>query len=200
MPDYKEIRALYDNETIRVYQAYSHAIADAALAAGTFVEPPFKMARMTWIKPSFLWMMYRAGWGRKDEGQSRILALDISRAGFDWALAQGCLSSHHAAIHGDADAWRAQQGPVRIQWDPERGLNLQRLEHRSLQMGLRGEAVRRYVGQWIQNITDITADAQRIEALVQRGELEQARVLLPQERVYPVTPLTTQQLGMDPTI
>ncbi len=200
MPDHKEIRALYNRETIRVYQAYSHTIADAALAAGTFVEPPFKMARMTWVKPSFLWMMYRAGWGRKDEGQNRILAIDISRTGFDWALAQGCLSSHNAAIHGDAEAWRAQQGAVRIQWDPERGLKLQRREHRSIQIGLRGEAVRLYVGQWIQNITDITAEAQRIEALVQCGELAQAGALLPQERVYPVSPAIARQLGMEGTL
>lgn len=46
-----QIRALYDETTIRVYQAYSDAIADSALAHGTFVSPPFKMARMTWIKP-----------------------------------------------------------------------------------------------------------------------------------------------------
>ena len=61
----REVRAVYDAETIRVYQAYSDEIADAALAAGTFVAP-FKRDRMTWIKPSFLWMMYRSGWARKD--------------------------------------------------------------------------------------------------------------------------------------
>lgn len=70
----RQIRALYDADTLRVYQAYSESIADAALAHGTFVSPPFKMERMTWIKPSFLWMMYRAGWGYKDPGQARILA------------------------------------------------------------------------------------------------------------------------------
>ncbi|MDI8083747.1 DUF4291 domain-containing protein [Salmonella enterica subsp. enterica serovar Kentucky] len=26
---------------------------------------------MTWIKPSFLWMMYRSHWGTKDPGQKR---------------------------------------------------------------------------------------------------------------------------------
>ena len=48
------IRAVYGEHTIRVYQAYSDPIADAALAHGTFVSPSFKMERMTWIKPSFL--------------------------------------------------------------------------------------------------------------------------------------------------
>lgn len=46
---------------------------------------------MTWIKPSFLWMMYRCGWGTK-EGQETVLAVDISRRGFDWALKHSCLS------------------------------------------------------------------------------------------------------------
>ena len=86
IPQY-QIRAVYDEYTIRVYQAYNDQIADAALANGTFVSPPFKRDRMTWIKPSFLWTMYRAGSGFKDEGQRRILAIDIGREGFEWALA-----------------------------------------------------------------------------------------------------------------
>jgi hypothetical protein len=57
----RQVRALFDEETITVYQAYGHEIADAALEAGTFV-PPFKRDRMTWIKPSFLWMMHRSSW------------------------------------------------------------------------------------------------------------------------------------------
>ena len=56
MPAEREIRSDYDRETIVVYQAYAPAIADAALAAGRFV-PPFSFGRMTWIKPSFLWLM-----------------------------------------------------------------------------------------------------------------------------------------------
>jgi len=47
---------------------------------------------MTWIKPSFLWMMYRCGWGLKDENQKRVLAIDIDRAGFERALSMACLS------------------------------------------------------------------------------------------------------------
>ena len=88
----KQIRAHYDVHTIRVYQAYPDVIADSALAHGTFVSPPFKLERMTWIKPSFLWMMYRSGWGLKDAGQNRILAIDISHEGFAWALANSCPS------------------------------------------------------------------------------------------------------------
>src|SRR5215475_8375943 len=115
-----QIRAVYDERTIRVYQAYSDEIADAALARGKFVSPPFKMERMTWIKPSLLWMMYRAGWGLKDAGQQRILAIDISRAGFEWALAHSCLSHHSGPIAFSDWQKLLRTSPVRVQWDPER--------------------------------------------------------------------------------
>ncbi len=179
----RQIRAVYDDATIRVYQAYSNEVADAALARGTFVSPPFKMERMTWIKPSFLWMMYRAGWGFKDAGQQRILAIDISRDGFEWALEHGCLS--HA--EGDVDApagFNKDLFPVRIQWDPERDLHLHKLPHRAIQIGLSKEAVHLYVTQWIRGITDVTPLAHEIHALVQAGRLEEANARLPVERVY----------------
>ncbi len=75
----RQIRAVFDAETITVYQAYSPAIAAPALAAQTFVAP-FKRERMTWIKPSFLWMMYRCGWASKP-GQERVLAVRIIARG-----------------------------------------------------------------------------------------------------------------------
>ncbi|ASF47671.1 DUF4291 domain-containing protein [Methylovulum psychrotolerans] len=182
----RQIRAVYDEQTIRVYQAYSDSIADAALAQGTFA-PPFKMTRMTWIKPSFLWMMYRAGWGFKDPSQARILAIDISRAGFAWALANSCPSHPDQPLNQETWQHLKQAKPVRIQWDPERDLQLNPLPHRSIQIGLGGIAVDLYVNQWLQNITDITPQAQAIFALVQQGEVAKAQAMLPSELPYPFT-------------
>jgi hypothetical protein len=183
----RQIRAQYDESTIRVYQAYSDAIADAALERQKFVSPPFKMERMTWIKPSFLWMMYRAGWGEKEEGQKRILAIDITRKGFEWALTHSCPS--HPEPGMDEVEWEKLKGrsPVRIQWDPERDLFLKPLPHRAIQVGLGKEAVRSYVGEWIQAITDISNLARSIHDLVKAGSLEQANAALPSERPYPWT-------------
>lgn len=45
-------------DSITVYQAYRPAIAIPAVENQKFT-PPFKMERTTWIKPSFLCMMYR---------------------------------------------------------------------------------------------------------------------------------------------
>lgn len=180
----KQIRAVYNENAIRVYQAYSDAIADAALSAQTFVSPPFKMDRMTWIKPSFLWMMYRAGYGFKDEGQKRILAIDITHEGFTWALDHSCGSR---APYGLAAAdWKAMKAahPVRIQWDPERNLGLDALEHRSIQIGLSGEAVQRYTRDWIVRISDITDLAHDIFSHLDAGDLKSAQQLCPVEAVY----------------
>jgi hypothetical protein len=182
---HQQIRAMYDADTIRVYQAYSDAIADSALAHGRFVSPPFKLERMTWIKPSFLWMMYRAGWGLKDEGQKRILAIDITREGFEWALAHSCPSHSPAGMSGDEYATLKQRCPVRVQWDPERDLHLQPQVHRAIQIGLSKEAVRLYVNEWTHKITEVTALAQEVRALVQKGELDAATSKLPVERAYP---------------
>lgn len=183
MTPHREVRAVYDDVTIRVYQAYSDRIADAALAAGTFVAP-FKRDRMTWIKPSFLWMMYRSGWASKDAGQHRVLAIDVTRAGFEWALRHSCLSDTASRL-GNVEARRLlNASPVRVQWDPERDLHFNPLDHRSIQIGLAGDAVDRYVDDWIISITDVTDVAHEVNAALQREDLEAARALLPQERPY----------------
>jgi hypothetical protein len=180
----RQIRAVYDAKTIRLYQAYNDQIADAALAHGTFVSPPFKMERMTWVKPSFLWMMYRAGWGLKDDGQRRILAIDITREGFAWALDHSC-PSHPPPLMTNQD-WNKlkDSAPVRIQWDPERNLQLEPLAYRSIQIGLSREAVDLYVSQWIRKITDITDLAHEIHKQLIDGNVAQAQAMCPVEQVY----------------
>ena len=73
-----------------------------------------------------------------------------------------------------------------MQWDPERNLRLQPLPYRSLQLGLSGEAARRYADEWTVSIRDVTPLAHEIHALVRAGDLDSAARLLPEERPYPV--------------
>lgn len=89
----KEIRAVYTDQSIRVYQAFSDRIADEALQIGTF-GISFKRDRMTWIKPSFLWMMYRCRWAEK-KNQERVLAMDIKRDAFDYIVENAVLSKYN---------------------------------------------------------------------------------------------------------
>ncbi|MDP9796356.1 hypothetical protein J2S43_004868 [Catenuloplanes nepalensis] len=182
----RQVRAVFTDETITVYQAYSPEIALPALAAGRFV-PPFRPGRMTWIKPSFLWMMYRCGWATKP-GQEFVLAIGLRRPGFADAL-RTAVPSHHTP--GDRYPGRAEwsravkRSDVRVQWDPERDLRLNALPYRSLQVGLSGGASARYAGEWIASIEDVTPLARHIHALAGTDPAA-AQALLPPERAYPL--------------
>ncbi|MFI8308212.1 DUF4291 domain-containing protein [Streptomyces sp. NPDC085927] len=156
------------------------------------IPPPTLRAKdcergLTWIKPSFLWMMYRCGWGTK-EGQETVLAVEITRDGFEWALEHACLSHYEHGLHADRAAWKRQlkRAPARVQWDPESDLHLQPPPHWSLQPGLAGEAARLYADEWIVSIVDITPLAHTIHAHVRDRDLDIAQQLLPHERPYPV--------------
>ncbi|WP_010468259.1 DUF4291 domain-containing protein [Streptomyces sudanensis] len=181
------IRALHTDSTITVYQAYAPEIGLPAARDGRF-PAAWRRNRMTWIKPSFLWMMYRCGWGTK-ESQETVLAVEITREGFEWALEHACLSHYEHGLHADRAAWkrRLRHAPARVQWDPERDVRLRPLPHRSLQLGLAGEAARCYADEWTVSITDVTPLAREVHARVRDGDVDLARKLLPRERPYPVT-------------
>src|SRR5687767_4627221 len=174
MTDYREIRADYDRSTIVVYQAYNDAIADAALKAQRFVSP-FSLGRMTWIKPSLLWLMERSGWGTKSN-QERTLAVRIRRVGWDRALSLGVLTSFDRTVHRSAHDWRKQfeQAVVHVQWDPERSIHGKKLEHRSIQVGLSRTIVEQYVSHWTQSFQDLTPLVAKLRQLRKTGKHAEA--------------------------
>jgi hypothetical protein len=196
MTAYREIRASFDRDTIVIYQAYNDAIADAALRAQRFV-PPFSVSRMTWIKPSFLWLMERSAYGTKSN-QERTLAVRITRQGWEEALRLAVLTSFEPAAHATIDAWRSDfsQATVHVQWDPERSIHGKKLDCRSIQVGLSRAIVARYVSEWITEIKDLTPMVAKIRSLRQAGKFPEAKRLLPAERVYPVVAGTSRRLGM----
>ena len=192
---HKEIRALYDAKTITVYQAFGPAIAEAALSHGRFVAP-FSFARMTWIKPSFLWMMERSGWATKPN-QERVLAVRMTRAGWEEALANAVLT---APGRGQgAEEWREEldSSPIRVQWDPERTLRGGKSEQRSIQVGIARQWSERYAQEWVVSLTDLTPAVFKLAALRKQGRWSQAQRLLPVEKPYPVPEPIKARLEMD---
>ena len=195
---HRQIRALYDDPTIAVYQADSPEIAEPAVAAGTFV-PPFSLTRMTWIKPSFLWMAYRSGWATKS-GQTRVLRIHITRTGFEWALSHSCLSHYDRKHHASESAWRTtlKQSPVRVQWDPEQTIHLHaQPTTRAIQIGLSNEAVPLYVNNWITHLEDVTPQIHQLNALARTSPTD-ATALLPPERPYPLPDDLARQIAASP--
>ena len=178
----RNIYAVFDNKTIRVYQAYNNEIADEALKLGKFGSK-FSLNRMTWIKPSFLWMMYRSGWATK-QGQERILAIDIKKEGFDEIVENAVISVYSADLGISREEWKEKlvNSEVRIQWDPDRDIYGKPIGRRAIQLGLRGEIVKKYVNEWIVKITDITKEVVEMREKIENGSF--SADMLPIERKY----------------
>ena len=186
MVNTNEIRADYSTQSIVIYQAYPSAIAHAVLRAQQFVSP-FSFTRMTWIKPSFLWLMERSNWGQK-AGQEYILAVHMTRHGWEEALSLGVLTSYEPSAHATMQLWRNQfeQAVVHVQWDPERSLRGRDVGYNSIQVGLSRHIIQTYVTQWVTAIHDYTPTVRKIHALLKAGQTDKAKRLVPSEQAYPV--------------
>lgn len=182
----REIRALYDEDTITVYQAYNSTIAEAAVKDQRLdASSLFLPGRMTWIKPSWNWMMYRAGYSYKDTNQSNILALRMKREYFHKLLSASVLSEDPGTKSGE--------GQVRIQWDPERNVKVEKLVSdgnvRSIQIGIPRERVPLWLREGIVSIEDVTPRARQLKKVLdeEEGVTQEElmkRGLVPRERVY----------------
>jgi hypothetical protein len=115
----RHVLAQYDDESVVVYQAYRPSIGRFAAENG-FFGGDFSLSRMSWIKPNFLWMMYRCGWATK-EGQEVVLAVWLAREAFDQILSLAVPSSYWDHRYPDRAAWEADvaSSDVRLQWDPD---------------------------------------------------------------------------------
>ena len=191
---YRQIRALYDEEYITVYQAYSAEIGDAAVAQQRLsASSSFSYGRMTWIKPSWAWMCYRAGYSYKDDRQRRILAIKMKHEHLITLLRYAFVD------HGAAnDAHET----VRVQWDPERTPALNKLPYRSIQIGIPRRLSQQWVEEWIVGIEDVTEKAQGLKRLVdERPEMSLDELVtagvVPVERPFEIPEDVQAILKMD---
>ncbi|KAK1566337.1 uncharacterized protein LY79DRAFT_528984 [Colletotrichum navitas] len=194
---FRQIRAWFDEESITVYQAYNLSIATAAVKAQRLdASPGFKVTRMTWIKPSWAWMLYRAGYSFKDPGQERILALKMRHGDFIGLLRKGVI-----ARRGNENRDGRE---IKIQWDPERDVRLERLQHRSIQIGIPPDICRDWVATMIVGIEDVTARARKLKRVLEErpgvddGELIDLG-LLPAEKEFEVPKDVEELLEMNPS-
>jgi Domain of unknown function (DUF4291) len=194
-PEGRVILAQYDTDSIVVYQAYCPSIGHFAAQHG-YLGGDFKLSRMTWIKPNFLWMMYRSGWGIK-EGQEVTLAIRIQRSAFDLILAQAVHSTHIPEIYESQQAWShaVKTSNVRLQWDPDHAPTGEKLERRAIQLGLQGEVAIKYSREWILDIKDIS------EFVAEQRQHVHSRnydaLLTPEEHPYQVkNPETAKKLQL----
>jgi hypothetical protein len=151
---------------------------------------------MSWVKPNFLWMMYRCGWATK-EGQEVVLAVWLQRAAFDAILEAAVPSTFWPERYADNAAWQeaVAGSDVRLQWDPDHGPSGAPVERRAVQLGLRGETLRNYARPWITRMEDVSAFCR--DQHVRWRDGGDAALVTPREEPYPVTPTARAALGMD---
>ncbi len=179
----RHILAQFDDESVIVYQAYRPAIGHFAAQHGYFGSP-FSLSRMSWIKPNFLWMMYRCGWASK-EGQEVVLAVRLKRLAFDEILRRAVHSSFVPEIYESESAWKAAvaTSDVRLQFDPDHNPSGPPVERRAIQLGLRGEVLVKYAREWLLEIEDVS------EFVREQGKNARSpfdRLITPSEEVCPV--------------
>jgi uncharacterized protein DUF4291 len=178
----RHVLAQFDDDTIIVYQAYCPQIGKFAAEKGYF-GGEFKYSRMSWIKPNFLWMMYRSQWGQS-KGQEVVLALRLTRPFFDSLLAEAVPSSFDSTAFGSRDEWASAvaNSDVRLQWDPDHLPSGEKCERRAIQIGLRGTALESYGKREIVQIIDMSAFVAEQRSNI--GAWKSGALITPTEYVY----------------
>lgn len=155
------IMAQYDEKKIIVYQSYRKEIGEFALK-NQYFGGAFSLERMPWIKPNFLWMMYRNGWGTKD-GQEYVLAIHLKMEAFKRYLENAVYSTYNDRLEISREEWQDQvkESSVRLQWDPDHDPFGGKLERRAIQIGLRNEFTHSFAKEdliLIENISDFVKE------------------------------------------
>ena len=179
----RHVIAQFDDQGVVIYQAYRKEIGDFAATNGYFGGDCFSLDRMSWIKPNFLWMMYRSGWGKKD-GQEVVLAVKIKRTAFDAILAKAIWSKYLPEQYPTEKDWKRAgfNSDVRLQWDPDHSPVGGKLERKAIQLGLRGDMLALYAREWIIWVEDISEFVNQ-----QHQNLDNLdRLIVPSETIYPV--------------
>lgn len=191
-----EIRATFDRKTITVYQAYGDEIAKKAIENNSF-SSPFSFNRMTWVKPSFLWMMERSQWGKR-RNQNNTLAIKIKREFWEELLSIAILTDPEDSVYSTGKDWQNQfnKAKVHIQWDPERSIRGKKLEYRTIQIGISRHLIEEYNKNGIVEISDFTPLAKKILKLKQMGKHKEASKFLPKEITYPISSIIEKRLGI----
>lgn len=153
----QQIIGCIEGENIIVYQAFNKQIASYAAANQQFGGPAYSFNRMSWIKPGFLWMMHRAGWATKEQ-QEHILAITLPLVHFKTILRQATISSYKQELFANEETWKEElsKTEVRLQWDPDHDPYGNKQERKAIQLGMKGEVLKKFCTEWIVKIEDIT--------------------------------------------
>ncbi|MEJ1239700.1 DUF4291 domain-containing protein [Chryseolinea sp. T2] len=184
-PSGQQIIGYQNDSSIVVYQAYKRSTADFAAKNQVFGGDGFSYNRMSWIKPNFLWMMFRCGWAEK-EGQEGVLAITLSKTFFLEILSKAIISSFNTDYYSDQNKWKEDlsNADVRLQWDPDHDALGNKITRRAIQLGLKGEMLERYGKSEIISIRDITPFVVEQKKLLDYGNTQ--ALVVPHETIFQI--------------
>jgi hypothetical protein len=188
----RQIIGCKEEENIIVYQAFNSAIANYAEANQRFGGNAYSFNRMSWIKPGFLWMMYRAGWACKEQ-QENILKITLPIIHFKTILQQATFSSFNSEVYATQENWKTEldKTSVRLQWDPDHDPYGNKQERKAIQIGMKGEVLKKFCSEWIVKIEDITDFVKEEYKKVLANKIEEVNV--PYEEVIDLNDATIEQ-------
>ncbi|HEX9060530.1 MAG TPA: DUF4291 family protein [Clostridia bacterium] len=180
----KRIFAYYDDQGVYVYQAFKPEIVKAAVEKGTFGKG-FGTDRITWIKPSFGWILHRSDYASKHRMEA-IAKIKLSHDAWLKILSNTVPSLFDNTRYESEIKWKSDfdKSDIIHQWDPDRDIDGRKLDRRAIQIGLRGEAIKKYVDEWIIGVEDVTELSKEIFKAI---KLEKRSIdFVPELREYPI--------------
>mmetsp|Transcript_34177 Transcript_34177/g.53426 ORF Transcript_34177/g.53426 Transcript_34177/m.53426 type:complete len:296 (+) Transcript_34177:38-925(+) len=195
----------WDEEGVYVYQAFNDQIAEHALEHQKFGGELFNPQRMTWIKPSFAWVLYRSGYAKK-HNQTRILKIKLPHEAMAEILSRCTCIEAGFRSDGTCPDGRIQWDPARDLMVPDKKVPRKMISTRAIQIGLARSLSAYYVENTIK-IEDVTPLAASVfvahrakKRNMTKVMMEELIPMLPQERPYlPLCPdVVLERLAMLP--
>ncbi|MEQ1570416.1 MAG: DUF4291 family protein [Myxococcota bacterium] len=158
VPEPRTLCASFDERVVTVWQAHSNAVADAAVAAGRFGGRAWRTDRVTRFRVSLPSLLARNGWATRP-GRERILAVHVSRGGFDALLRQAVHASFEPELYPSRSGWllATRYANVTVAWHADVDPTGSDLPRQTVRFGVRDAALRELTSKWVVGVDDWTA-------------------------------------------
>jgi hypothetical protein len=149
--------ATWDAESVVVWQAHGHRVADAVLARGSFDVPEWRTDRTSRFRVSLPSLLWRCSWGTRP-GRERILAVRLSRSGFDEVLRRAVPADDDRAVYPTEASWRLamRYATATVSWHPDRSLEGEPTAWDTARFGLRDSQLGAFAREWVRGVEDVS--------------------------------------------
>lgn len=112
------------------------------------------------------------------------MAIKLSRQGFEEIISKAVPTNFNSFSPISREEWqeKLKSSEVRVQWDPDHNLLGEKIQRRAIQLGMKGDILKKYSDEYIISIEDITEFVNEQYELIKMNKLDQ--VMTPVEQIY----------------